>query len=141
MRYLSKNPKRILDLTHLVFASVWLGGFAIMLVYSIMLSTQTIDPVFALTSIGLIQEIIKICIPALMVTGLLYGLTTKWGFFTHGWLIAKWILTCVVIIATAIVPVNPFCLSGIVAGILVLFVISVFKPRKKASTGASVNSN
>lgn len=68
-------------------------------------------------------------------------MTTKWGFFTHGWLIAKWILTCVVIIATAIVPVNPFCLSGIVAGILVLFVISVFKPRKKASTGISVNSN
>lgn len=141
MRYLSKVPKRILDLTHLVFASVWLGGFVIILVHSIMLSMHTIDPAFALTSIGLIQEIIKICIPALMVTGLLYGLTTKWGFFTHGWLIAKWALTCMVIIATAIVPINPLCLSGIVASILILFGISVFKPRKKASTGTSVNSN
>lgn len=63
------------------------------------------------------------------------------GFFNHGWLIAKWILTCVVIITTAIVPVNPFCLSGVVVGILILFGISVFKPRKKASTGTSVNLN
>lgn len=136
MRNLTKNPKRILDLVHLLFASLWLGGFTIVFVCSIMLWTQTIDPVFGLATIGLIQEIVKICIPALMVTGLLYGFATKWGFFSHGWVTAKWVLTIALVISTALVPVHPLCLSGIVAGMIALFAISIFKPHKKARISA-----
>lgn len=132
MRNLTKNPKRILDLVHLLFASLWLGGFTIVFVCSIMLWTQTIDPVFGLATISLIQEIVKICIPTLMVTGLLYGFATKWGFFSHGWVTAKWVLTIALVISTALVPVHPLCLSGIVAGMIALFAISIFKPHKKA---------
>lgn len=131
MRNLTKNPKRILDLVHLLFASLWLGGFTIVFACSIMLWTQTIDPVFGLATISLVQEIVKICIPALMVTGLLYGFATKWGFFSHGWVTAKWVLTIALVISTALVPIHPLCLSGIVAGMIALFAISVFKPHKK----------
>lgn len=136
MRNLTKNPKRILDLVHLLFASLWLGGFTIVLICSIMLWTQTIDPVFGLATINLIQEIVKICIPALMVTGLLYGFATKWGFFSHGWVTAKWVLTIALVISTALVPVHPLCLSGIVAGMIALFAISIFKPHKKTRVSA-----
>lgn len=136
MRNLTKNPKRILDLVHLLFASLWLGGFTIVLICSIMLWTQTIDPVFGLATISLIQEIVKICIPALMVTGLLYGFATKWGFFSHGWVTAKWVLTIALVISTALVPVHPLCLSGIVAGMIALFAISIFKPHKKVRASA-----
>lgn len=80
---LKKTPKRILDLVHLLFASLWLGGFTIVLVCSIMLWTQTIDPVFGLATINFVQEVVKVCIPALMATGLLYGFATKWGFFSQ----------------------------------------------------------
>lgn len=86
---LKKTPKRILDLVHLLFASLWLGGFTIVFVCSIMLWTQTIDPVFGLATINFVQEVVKVCIPALMATGLLYGFATKWGFFSHGWVTAN----------------------------------------------------
>lgn len=86
---LKKTPKRILDLVHLLFASLWLGGFTIVFVCSIMLWTQTIDPVFGLATINFVQEVVKVCIPALMATGLLYGFATKWGFFSHGWVTGK----------------------------------------------------
>ena len=130
MRKLTKTPKRVLDLIHLLFASFWFGGFAIMFICSIMLSVQAIDTYFGFATISLIQEIIKVCIPGLMVTGLLYGFVTKWGFFTHGWIVAKWLLTIVLVVATALVPINPICLGGVVAGMIALFALSVFKPRK-----------
>ena len=113
-------------------ASLWLGGFTIVLVCSIMLWTQTIDPVFGLATINFVQEVVKVCIPALMATGLLYGFATKWGFFSHGWVTAKWMLTITLVVSTALVPIHPLCLSGIVAGMIALFALSIFKPHKKA---------
>ena len=129
---LKKTPTHILDLVHLLFASLWLGGFTIVLVCSIMLWTQTIDPVFGLATINFVQEVVKVCIPALMATGLLYGFATKWGFFSHGWVTAKWMLTIALVVSTALVPIHPLCLSGIVAGMIALFALSIFKPHKKA---------
>ena len=128
---LKKPPKRILDLVHLLFASLWLGGFTIVFVCSIRLWTQTIDPVFGLATINFVQEVVKVCIPALMATGLLYGFATKWGFFSHGWVTAKWVLTIALVVSTALVPIHPLCLSGIVAGMIALFALSIFKPHKK----------
>ncbi len=129
---LKKTPNRILDLVHLLFASLWLGGFTIVFVCSIRLWTQTIDPVFGLATINFVQEVVKVCIPALMATGLLYGFATKWGFFSHGWVTAKWVLTIALVVSTALVPIHPLCLSGIVAGMIALFALSIFKPHKKA---------
>ena len=129
---LKKTPKRILDHVHLLFASLWLGGFTIVFVCSIRLWTQTIDPVFGLATINFVQEVVKVCIPALMATGLLYGFATKWGFFSHGWVTAKWVFTIALVVSTALVPIHPLCLSGIVAGMIALFALSIFKPHKKA---------
>lgn len=134
---LSKNPKRSLDLAHLVFASLWLGGFTIMLCLSIMMTTGSISEAFGTAAIDLVKDLVTICIPALMVTGLIYGLFTKWGFKKHGWVIAKWLLSIVVVACTALTPAKPACLAGVVAGMLILFAISVFKPRKKAKITAA----
>lgn len=134
---LSKNPKRSLDLAHLVFASLWLGGFTIMLCLSIMMTTGSISEAFGTAAIDLVKDLVTICIPALMVTGLIYGLFTKWGFKKHGWVIAKWLLSIAVVACTALTPAKPACLAGVVAGMLILFAISVFKPRKKAKITAA----
>lgn len=128
---LKKTPKRILDLVHLLFASLWLGGFTIVLVCSIMLWTQTIDPVFGLATINFVQEVVKVCIPALMATGLLYGFATKWGFFSHGWVTAKWMLTITLVVSTALVPIHPLCLSAIVAGMIALLLFRSSSPTRK----------
>lgn len=129
---LTKNPKRMLDLTHLLFASLWLGGFTIMLGLSIMIACGRVDALFGTAAIGLVKTIITFCIPALMITGIMYGIFTKWGFLKHGWVIAKWILSIVVVASTALVPMEPFCLASVVVGMIALFTISVFKPHKKA---------
>ena len=31
-----------------------------------------------------------------LVTGLIYSVFTKWGFFKHGWLIYKWVVTLLI---------------------------------------------
>jgi hypothetical protein len=134
---LSKNPKRSLDLAHLVFASLWLGGFMIMFCLSIMIMNGSITEAFGAAAIGLIKSVITICIPALMLTGLIYSLFTKWGFKKHGWVVAKWLLSIAVVACTALAPAKPACLAGVIAGMLILFAISVFKPRKKAKITAA----
>ena len=133
---LTKNPKRVLDLAHLLFASLWLGGFTIMLGLSLLASSGQIDANFGAAAITTVKDLVTICIPALMVTGLIYGLFTKWGFSKHGCVIAKWLLSIAVVACTALVPAKPICLAGVVMGMVVLFAISVFKPRKKARTTA-----
>ncbi len=35
---------------------------------------------------------------ATLLTGLIYSLFTKWGFFKHGWLVYKWLVTLAIII-------------------------------------------
>lgn len=134
---LSKNPKRSLDLAHLVFASLWLGGFSIMFCFSVMMANGSIAEPIGAAAIAAVKSFVTICIPALMVTGLLYSLFTKWGFKKHGWVIAKWLLSIAVVACTALVPAKPACLAGVIAGMLVLFAISVFKPRKKAKITAA----
>lgn len=134
---LSKNPKRSLDLAHLVFASLWLGGFTIMFCFSVMMTNGSITEAFGATAIATVKSLVTICIPALMVTGLLYSLFTKWGFKKHGWVIAKWLLSIAVVACTALAPAKPACLAGVIAGMLVLFAISVFKPHKKAKITAA----
>lgn len=129
---LTKNPKRVLDLIHLLFASLWLGGFTIMLGLSGLMATGQFTGGTGETVLATIKSFVTICIPALMITGIIYGIFTKWGFFKHGWVTAKWILSIAVVASTALVPMEPLCLAGVVAGMVVLFAISVFKPHKKA---------
>ena len=33
-----------------------------------------------------------------LLTGLMYSLCTRWGFFQHGWIIYKWIITLFIIV-------------------------------------------
>jgi hypothetical protein len=52
----------------------------------------------------------KILTPAAtctLITGLIYSIFTKWGFFKHGWLIYKWLVTLVIVI-TGTVYLGPW---------------------------------
>ena len=127
-KMLSKNSKRLLDFVHLVFAGLWLGGFIILLGLSLMSTTGAADASFGPVSFAAVRGMIKICIPALMLTGILYGLLTNWGFKKHGWVVVKWVLSTAIAACTALAPAKPVCLAGVVVGMLALFAISVFKP-------------
>lgn len=71
------------------------------------------------------------CIPLLMATAVLYGISTPWGFAKHGWLVAKWVLAVAVIVSFAILPYSTASVGAALACVIALFTISVYKPDKK----------
>lgn len=97
----SRTVKRTIDLVHLFAASVWLGGFAVLFVLTLSdgaaLGLASLDAPVAIEAFR--SQFIVPCIPFLMATAVLYGVLTSWGFAKHSWLVAKWILSIVVIVA------------------------------------------
>lgn len=102
MKTLNRSQQNLLKTFHLIASSIWM----------VCVITMTLLPYIAkditngdeLYMYNLIYHFIDIYIvtPAAIVTlitGLIYSIYTKWGFFKHGWLIYKWIVTFVVIIA------------------------------------------
>jgi hypothetical protein len=105
----------------------------------------------------------KILTPAAIgtfITGLIYSLFTKWGFFKHGWIIYKWIITLALILIGTFylgpitndlvhlstklgiaalnnkefITIWNICFwAGIINSLLLLsvFLLSILKPRKK----------
>lgn len=130
---LTKTPKRLLDLVHILFAGLWLGGYVVMLGLSIMAYLGQIDSATATVAISTIKEMVTVCIPMLMISGLIYSIFTNWGFVRHGWVIAKWLFAIAAVICSAALPADPLCLTGVVVLMVVLFVLSVFKPHRKRS--------
>lgn len=154
---LGKNGKRALDLVHLLAAGIWLGGFVILLAMATSASEFTSGSTPEATTglaaesatghaaygISLVHSLTVFCIPALMITAVLYGAFTKWGFFKQRWLVAKWVLGVATVAASALAssaalrstatggasPESIALLAVVVAGIVALFAISVFKPR------------
>lgn len=128
-----KMTKRTIDLVHLAAASVWLGGFIVLFALSLdggaSLGLTSADT--QLTIEAFRRKLIVPCIPFLMATAVLYGISTPWGFAKHGWLIAKWVLTVAVIVGFAILPYSTASVGAALACVIALFAISVYKPDKK----------
>ena len=101
-----KITKRTIDLVHLAATSVWLGGSIVLFVLSLdggaSLGLTSADT--QLTIEAFRRKFIGPCIPLLMATAVLYGISTPWGFAKHGWLVAKWVLAVAVIVSFAILP-------------------------------------
>ena len=128
-----KMTKRTIDLVHLVAASVWLGGFIVLFVLNLdggaSLGLTSADT--QLTIEAFRRKFIVPCIPLLMATAVLYGISTPWGFAKHGWLVAKWVLAVAVIVSFAILPYSTASVGAALACVIALFTISVYKPDKK----------
>lgn len=163
MKRLSISQQKLLKSIHLVTAGIWMT--CILLLALLPLLSKDIIDGEALYMYNRVYHFVDIMIvsPAAfftLLTGLLYSLFTHWGFFKHGWLIYKWIITLGLITtgtfylgpmvkeSLAIVEVkkiaaladpsyiDAFSLSVWVAPfnatLLVLaFIVSVYKPWKK----------
>lgn len=128
-----KMTKRTIDLVHLAAASVWLGGSIVLFVLSLdggaSLGLTSADT--QLTIEAFRRKFIGPCIPLLMATAVLYGISTPWGFAKHGWLVAKWVLAVAAIVSFAILPYSTASVGAALACVIALFTISVYKPDKK----------
>lgn len=98
MRQLGKNSLKTLKIIHLLGVCCWLGGASCMLLLNISNEMAQSSP-GALYGLNMASHVIDIWIVVrfgvfiCLFSGLAYGLLTPWGFFKHGWLTTKWILT------------------------------------------------
>ncbi len=152
---------KILKIFHLLFAVMWIGG--VMALVCIELGTQPTNINMIMMS-AIDQLIIDeyFLIPGgigIVITAIMYGAFTKWGFFKFSWLKVKWILTILLVLlgagymgvqikydvkliqdamASGIAPdeyftnIRNIAIAGLVqlVGFILITIISVFKPWK-----------
>ncbi|MCD8237582.1 MAG: DUF2269 family protein [Prevotellaceae bacterium] len=98
---LSTRGMKILKTIHILLGGTWLGGGLIMtfLLY-VAPPTEAHEMYMRSRDIWLIDYLIVT--PAalgIVVTALIYGKYTKWGFFKHRWITLKWILSILMILS------------------------------------------
>ncbi len=97
MAILKSRGLKWLKTFHLIAVCCWVGGAVSLILLYFMKSGVTDGGVLY----GINQSIhhvdkVVVVIPGAfgcLVTGLLYASFTNWGFFKHGWLIFKWVVT------------------------------------------------
>ena len=95
MKKFSAKGQRWLKCFHLFFVCLWVAGVvAIALMIYIMKATNGME----LYGIDISKKFIDdfIIIPGAIgtfLTGVLYAIFTKWGWFKHTWITVKWAIT------------------------------------------------
>ena len=97
MAVLKSRGMRLLKIVHLLGVSCWLGGAVSMIMlnlssgrpsragmlYGINFSSHVLD----------MWVVITFGLGTCVLTGLIYGLLTPWGFFRQRWVAVKWLVT------------------------------------------------
>ena len=97
---LSQNGLKVLKTVHLLIIAGWFGGGIAMnlLAYKTSEMDQQSALLTAFHMIDIIDmQLVATCALLTLITGLIYGILTHWGFFKHPWLVIKWIITVLVI--------------------------------------------
>ena len=101
MKPLSRSQQNLLKVLHIFSASVWLTGVVILAVLPFVSNNITSGDELYMYNVIYHFIDIKVLTPAAiftLITGLIFSVFTKWGFFKHGWLIYKWVITAVIIL-------------------------------------------
>lgn len=100
MKNLGPSGIKWLKIIHLLFVGLWIGSSFSILFLIIFLQFSGLKEVYGFyLGIKLVDDfaIIPGAVGA-MLTGMVYGIWTKWGFFRHNWLTVKWILNIALMI-------------------------------------------
>jgi len=108
------NPKLLksLKVIHLICAFLWMGSACAMVLLLFVLSPTNFHELY-MRSLVLKMIDDYLIIPGAngcLLTGIIYGLCTNWGFFRHRWLVVKWVLT-IFMIASGTFAMGP-CVNG-----------------------------
>ena len=97
MKKLSANGQKILKTIHLLTAGAWFtGAFTLSIMFFMKKGVTDGDVIYGMNeSIHFIDNYVVVICGAIgcLLTGLIYGIFTNWGFFKHKWLIFKWVVT------------------------------------------------
>lgn len=99
MKTLGTKGLRILKISHLLFATMWIGGIMALVSLLLRQTPQTREMMYMAAQSHLIVDEYFL-IPGgfgIVVTAILYGTITKWGFFKQRWITVKWILTVMLV--------------------------------------------
>ena len=97
MYKLQKTGLKWLKMLHLICACCWLGGA--LALFAINLHQSQASSQAMLNGMNLSAHLVDVWIIIIpgangcLVTGLIYGLFTNWGFVKHRWIAVKWLLT------------------------------------------------
>ena len=101
MKKLTISQQKLLKAIHLVSVSLWLSSVVILMLLPIISKKITLGDELYMYNRAYHFIDMLILTPAAMltlITGLIYSLFTKWGFFRHGWIVYKWFVTLFIII-------------------------------------------
>lgn len=172
MPKLNPSQQKVLKLLHLIAAACWLGGAVAMLCLAPLRKASVLINDGQLHGLNMALDQVDIWVvvipgaSACLITGLIYCIFTKWGFFRHGWVAAKLILTvaaclfgtfflgpCVETMVELSAQLGLGALSdpaylsaesknlygaifGNLTAILIMMILSVWKPKKKKAKAA-----
>ncbi|QIA07756.1 hypothetical protein [Draconibacterium halophilum] len=164
MQQLTITHKKWLKSIHLLAAGIWVTtGLTMFLLNFLSSNIETGEQLFLMNQIVHFIDM-KILVPAAilcLITGWVYSQFTKWGYFKHGWMTYKWIITLLIIVLGTIfsgpwieemvkisgeiglkalnntkyqlLDRNQTIMGLCMNGTLIITIfISVFKPKKKA---------
>lgn len=109
MKNLTTKGVKVLKSLHLVFAILWMGGVVAIQVVMLIDAQSGDELLMKQTALRYLDDILVI--PAAIVTlitAIVYGKKTNWGFFKHRWLVVKWI------VSISLVIIGTFLLSPMV---------------------------
>jgi uncharacterized membrane protein len=102
MRKLGAKGLRWLKGFHLIAVSCWIGGaVALMSLYFLKNGVTNGDVLYGINRSIHHVDIALVVIPGAfgcLLTGLVYSLFSRWGFFKHKWMVFKWIVTVAAIL-------------------------------------------
>ena len=102
MKKLSSSNQKILKIIHLISASIWMTCvFILCILVFVFRQFDNWGEIYMYNKIFHLIDI-KILTPAAvltLLTGLIYSIFTNWGFFRHGWIIYKWVITLMIIVS------------------------------------------
>ena len=90
----SKNAAKLLKIFHLLFSSMWLGGAIVLTLVAYCIVPCNLHEALIYSRLLDFIDIWMIIVGAngALITGLLYSIWKKWGFFKHKWVFVKWII-------------------------------------------------
>ena len=103
MKNLGTTGLKVLKISHILFAIMWIGGVMALVSLQLGLTPDTKETMHTAAIAHLIVDEFFL-IPGgvgIVITAIVYGAFTRWGFFKQKWLIVKWILTILLIIIGA----------------------------------------
>lgn len=101
MKKLKGNGIKVLKIVHLLLAILWIGGGLSMMLLLLLTSPQeSYEMYMRSVALKLIDD--WLIIPGavgMLLTGVVYGVWTNWGFFKYNWITVKWILAIFMVLS------------------------------------------